>query len=531
MNDNKNTSKTLSAYKDNFLQKIISASKLLKKLHQEWRLETLSALYTEISQFYDLAEIAGDYELRNIAGELEIVLESLAGKSSLSEVEMCRIELFLQQLSSLLNLHVNTLIDNELEDQDEKIVCVFDPDLDWCKYFSIQLCGFGYKVKIFTETTLISQMIDQTQFSALIINVELITPELKQALEKMQLNGLLKNKAVVFISTTGEPMLRLDTIRLGGTGFFVKPFLTEEVVAHLDAKYDENFYQPRVLIIDDDSNEANLYAQVLMDAGIESHIETEFLKINSALSEFLPDLILMDIGMPGCDGLELTALIRQQNRYESIPIIYLSGETNKARQLHALSMGADDFFSKETDSKYLVPTMMHCLNRYKVFKSAMVKDELTRVFNHRALMHELDIHLRLASRLNAPLSVILMDMDGLDTINQKFGHEAGDQVLRSLAIMMRRRLRLSDVVGRYSNGRFMVILPNTAIEPAIKVVSELRETFKKLEHAWNDVKIECSFSAGVSGYPHFRTIPELIQSAEQALSFAKTHGKNRTEVM
>lgn len=531
MVDSKEFMMTLAAYKDNFMQKTEAATRLLAKLHYEWNLDTLSALYTEISQFNDLAEIAGDNELRHISSELQLVLENLSGKSALSEVEMCRIELYLQQLSSLLNLHVNTLTNDTEDDLDEKIVCLFDADLDWCKYFSIQLCNFGYKVKIFTETTLVSQIIDQTKFSSLIINVDLITPELMESLQKMRSIGLLANKAVVFISTSGEPQVRLEAVRLGGTAFFVKPFLTEEVVMHLDVKYHESKHEPRVLIVTNQSNDADFYEHVIKDHGVITQVEKEFIQINQALSEFLPDLILLDLAVTSYDPLELISIIRQQNRYESIPIVCLASKVTPIKQLEVLAAGADDLFAKETDSKYLVPMLVHYINRYKLFKLSMMWDELTRITNSRVLRQQLDVNLRFSSRLNAPLSIILIDIDGLDNINKQFGREAGDQVLRSLAISLRRRLRLSDVVGRYRDSRFMVILPNTTSEFAIKVIGEMRETFAQIKHDWNDVEMECSFSAGVAGYPHFRSVPELLQAAEQALSFAKTHGKNRTEVM
>jgi response regulator receiver modulated diguanylate cyclase len=183
-----------------------------------------------------------------------------------------------------------------------------------------------------------------------------------------------------------------------------------------------------VLIVDDSPLMAEVYALALRTAGMHVVPTTDPMQVSNLLAELQPDLILLDMYMPDCNGQELAAVIRQQPEYHSIPIVFLSGETDRAAQLAALARGGDDFLTKPINLDHLVAAVSSRIQRARTMRSLMVRDSLTGLFNH-SVTHELLMReIARAQRLSQPLSVILIDIDHFKQVNDQYGHQVGDRV-------------------------------------------------------------------------------------------------------
>jgi diguanylate cyclase (GGDEF)-like protein len=247
----------------------------------------------------------------------------------------------------------------------------------------------------------------------------------------------------------------------------------------------------------------------------------------SQLVEFQPDVILMDVYMPDCTGLELAMVIRQEEAFVGVPIVFLSRETDRMKQIAALGEGGDDFFTKPVAPEQLVPAVSARAQRGRTLRLFMEKDGLTGLFRHSRIIEQLEVAVRRADRQHGKLAVAMLDIDGFKEVNDEHGHLAGDQVLKALAYLLRQRLRMSDVLGRFGGDEYVVVLPDTDGEAAMEKMDDIRRNFAAIEHETGQGSFSVTLSCGVGEFPTALTSHELIAAADEALYRAKRGGRDR----
>ncbi len=336
---------------------------------------------------------------------------------------------------------------------------------------------------------------------------------------------------VVFISQTNSFEARIQAVRAQGEGFFTEPIdlvaLTERI--EFIAKRSEGSSY-RILIIDDDAVTARFYATILRDAGMTVHVSSRPELILNVMADFRPELLLVDVYMPDCSGIELAKLIRQDNSFVDVPIIFFSSEAGPERQLEAVRAGADDFITKPVSSQYLLSSLSNRVERYRSLRSLIMRDGLTGLLNHTALKEQLAAEVAQAGRSGAPLALAMIDLDRFKSVNDTYGHPVGDQVLKTLSRLLRQRLRRGDIVGRYGGEEFAVIFPDTNAETARKVLDQVRLAFVKIEQHANQQIFTATFSAGVADLELAADVEEIIEAADNAMYVAKQKGRNCIEL-
>ena len=170
----------------------------------------------------------------------------------------------------------------------------------------------------------------------------------------------------------------------------------------------------------------------------------------------------MDMYMPGCNGMELAKAIRQIGAYFSIPIVYLSSETDTDKQFQAMQIGGDAFLTKPIEPHRLVSSVAVRAERMKIIRSYMVRDSMTGLFNHTTTKEHLDTAIAHAQRKQEEVCFAMIDVDKFKAVNDTYGHPIGDRVLIALARLIRQRVRKADIVGRFGGEEFAVILPGCA---------------------------------------------------------------------
>ncbi|MBK1886276.1 diguanylate cyclase [Marinobacter sp. DY40_1A1] len=332
---------------------------------------------------------------------------------------------------------------------------------------------------------------------------------------------------VIFMSDEdGTIETRLRASRCGGEEFFYPAVDPGQLIEKIETYTHGNTVEPyRVLVLDDSRAQAKFMETVLKKAGMTAHIITDPMEIIHALDTFSPEIIILDMYMPGCTGMEIARVIRQQDRFHSVPIIYLSGEEDVTKQLHAMSLGGDDFLTKPVDPKHLIATLHNRGRRARSLLALMIRDSLTGLYNHTHTLYLLDQEIARARQKGQSLCFAMIDIDYFKKVNDTYGHPIGDRVIRSLSMFFKQRLRKTDHIGRFGGEEFAIILPNTRPSDARNVLNEIRERFAELQQPAGDREFNVTFSCGVAAWNN-DPAHTLCERADRALYVSKERGRN-----
>jgi diguanylate cyclase (GGDEF)-like protein len=324
---------------------------------------------------------------------------------------------------------------------------------------------------------------------------------------------------------------RLKTVRAGGEAFFQLPVDAYRLAEKIDALFNERELEPyRVLIIDDDPEQVDYNSMVLTQAGMLTTKATDPKQAIPLIIDTKPDIILMDMYMPGCTGPELALIIRQHEAFASIPIIFLSVEKDLEKQIGAIRKGGDEFLEKPIKSEHLVSSVALRAERTRALRFYMERDYLTGLLNHTTLSERLSNEVLRARRSGAVISFAKVDVDKFREVNERYGHLTGDRILRSLSRLLLERLRRTDIVGRYGGEEFGVILPGADCRCAARLLDDLRDSFAQLSHRFEEASFSLTLSAGIASYPDFVGPSDVIEAADRALRRAKAEGRNKVAV-
>jgi len=334
----------------------------------------------------------------------------------------------------------------------------------------------------------------------------------------------------IFLSDRSDMAGRLRAIRAGGEAFFVRPVGIPALVDRLDALCARQPQDPyRILVVDDDRAVAEGLALILRKAGMLARALSDPMEILGALAETRPDLLLLDMHMTGCDGKEVAAVLRQLDTMAGLPIVFLSGEQDFRQQMDAMGEGADDFLTKPIAPERLVALVTHRAWRGRMLLGLMVRDGLTGLLNHSALLDQLETEVARARRQDGPLVFAMADLDHFKRVNDSHGHGAGDQVLKAFARLLQQRLRRTDALGRYGGEEFGLVLPDTEPAEARILLDALREDFAAIQFQGPGGVFGVTFSVGLAAFPGWPTAADLREAADRALYVAKAAGRNRVE--
>lgn len=410
-----------------------------------------------------------------------------------------------------------------------KRIFVVEDDPALAELLKVQLSYFGYEVSVFSS--LADFRFAMQPNPDVVVLMDVTFPESGQGgIETMKeiQQGHDIPVPVIFLTAHDEFASRLEAARAGGIAYLNKPVNIGSLIDKLDALTSNLPPAPyRILIVDDSEALTTYYAAVLEQAGMAVKAVNNPLEVMAPLLEFTPDLILVDIYMPGCNGMELAKVIRQLDAFVGIPIVYLSAEGDLDKQLFAMGLGADDFLTKPIEPQHLVSSVSSRMRRSLKLRSFMVRDSLTGLLNHTAIKDQLDREVAQTKRRAMPLAFAMVDIDHFKQVNDTYGHPAGDRVIKSLSRLLKQRLRETDMVGRYGGEEFAVILSNTSGAAAVKVLDAIREDFSQLRHLAEGREFPTTFSCGVADAAYFGDSTKLCDAADKALYKAKHAGRNR----
>ncbi|MDP3796954.1 MAG: response regulator [Polaromonas sp.] len=261
-----------------------------------------------------------------------------------------------------------------------RLIDIIEPDPDVADTLVRQLDQSGYRSRVFDRPSLLAASPAGSAAAAILANVNLPEEE-RLVLRALARPGASAGVPLIFMAGNTDFQARLHAVRAGGVGYFPAPLDVRSLLGFLDRITSDEPSRPyRVLIIEDDESLAGLYAEVLQSAGMETAIVTAPSTVLGLLTAFRPDLITCDLYMPDCNGMELAALVRQQEEFVRIPIVFLSTETSLDKQSQALKQGGDDFIIKPVEPANLISAVQSRARRYR---SLLAAEDTLRISEER----------------------------------------------------------------------------------------------------------------------------------------------------
>jgi diguanylate cyclase (GGDEF)-like protein len=324
---------------------------------------------------------------------------------------------------------------------------------------------------------------------------------------------------------------RVDAIHCGADGYFEEPVQGAALIRRLEHLLERGRTEPpRVLSVEDDADQAAFLRLVMESAGYRVRVCPDARNLEAELNTFRPDLVLLDIHLPGtAGGFALARCIRQQEVHAALPILFLTTKGELSSQIESIRSGADDYLVKPVAPGLLLSAVAARIERARFLKNLLERDGLTRLLNHTAFLERMRA---LASEWPAdpkkPLALVLIDLDDFKSLNDRYGHPMGDRVLCSLATLLRRRLRQSDLLGRLGGDEFAATIENIGEKQALRLLDRLRRDFSAIPQLAPDgSRFRATFSAGVALLEAGMDASRWRERADAALYAAKNRGRNR----
>ncbi|MEA3266088.1 MAG: diguanylate cyclase [Candidatus Fermentibacteria bacterium] len=286
----------------------------------------------------------------------------------------------------------------------------------------------------------------------------------------------------------------------------------------------------KVLIIDDDVDSLAIAKFRLKKDGYILESAGDGIEGLARAREVDPDLILLDVQMPGKSGFEVCEELKSDSDLCNIPVIFLSAADDISEKVKGLDLGAVDYVTKPFDIFELRARVRAAL-RTKRLQDLLLQygevDSLTEIYNRRVLMERLQQEWDRLLRSNAVFSFIMTDIDKFKNVNDTYGHPVGDDVLEKVAYTLKKSIRSGDIVGRYGGEEFGIIMANSTAQEAFVAADRYRQLIEKIVFRAKKKSFSVTASFGVADSSGKDSLDELVSAADSAMYEAKENGRNR----
>jgi len=288
-----------------------------------------------------------------------------------------------------------------------------------------------------------------------------------------------------------------------------------------------------LLIVDDENTNLKVLTHIL------GHDYTIFTATNGASAiekarEYKPDLILLDILMPEMNGYDTLTQMKKCEDIQKIPVVFITGLSSDEDEEKGLTLEAADYITKPFSSmivKLRVRNQIQIINQLRTIEHLSLIDQLTNIANRRSFDDRLQMEWKQAIREHTPISILLIDVDNFKKLNDTYGHQQGDVVLKTIsAIFPMSFKRPGDFAARWGGEEFVVLLPNTSMDGAKDIAEKIRSDIEKAEIPCKDgtiVKVTVSIGVNSLIPEQNSSVDTFISHADDVLYLAKNSGKNR----
>src|SRR5262245_12415621 len=372
---------------------------------------------------------------------------------------------------------------------------------------------------------------------------------------------------VVMVPALDQPSDRVKGLQAGADDFLTKPvsdvaliarvrslsrlkLMTDELRMRALTSRDIGIESPerdaladvgrngRILIVDD---RASSYEPIAAMLAVEHTAEIEADPTAGLFhaAEGNYDLLIVSLALANFDGLRLCSQVRSLDRTRNVPILAISDAENASRLVRGLEIGVNDYLSRPIDKNELLARVRTQIRKKRYTErlrdnvqmsiEMAITDALTGLYNRRYMETHVGTLVEQAASRSKPLTVLVLDIDYFKSINDSYGHDAGDEVLREFALRIRKSIRGIDLACRYGGEEFVVVMPETDLAVATMVAERLRRRIASEPFAIQQGarSIEVTISIGIAALNGGDNAASVLKRADQALYRAKRDGRNR----
>jgi diguanylate cyclase (GGDEF)-like protein len=502
---------------------------------QTVRSPTFSYLYDQVRRTCELCSGVGFDAVLYLANELQRILEgALESSYTFSDHDYRRFTKTLNELLSEAGGDSDRTPDQEPPATPrgaphDRLVCLLRPEGVAVRQLRSELSYYGIDTAPVWNTDELSRFVRDSSSTVVTVEATAFCDDPALAGELSRIRGELRSRLRIIVVAEEDTFEnRLLGVRAGGDAFSSLPVELSSFMSRIDSLSAGGAREPyHVLVVDDSPQEVADIALILQQAGMVTSVVSEADQVFSVLIETKPDLIIMSAELVGCRGTELAAVIRQQEAFVAVPILFLSSDDDQESSIDAIRVAGDEIMVKPVDPHLLVRSVALRLERFRDMRYFMERDSLTGLLNHTNLKESLATEIQRAHRIGTSVSFAMVDIDHFKQVNDTYGHLMGDRVLRSLAWLLQERLRKTDTIGRYGGEEFGIVFFNTDVHNCVATMNRIRESFGRIHHQVSEHEFSVTFSCGVAAFPEHRTAGALTLAADRALYAAKQNGRNR----
>ncbi|MGH8109005.1 MAG: EAL domain-containing response regulator [Arenimonas sp.] len=330
---------------------------------------------------------------------------------------------------------------------------------------------------------------------------------------------------LVALSEADDISLRLSARRAGVDALIVGAKSAADVIKRLRVLLEPGSESPyRIMIVEDDRSQALFAEGILRNNGMETLVVLDAMEVMPALEQFQPDLLLMDLNMPGANGIELTSLIREQEAFMHTPIVFLSGENDEDRQFDAIDAGGDDFLSKPIRPRYLISAVQNRVRRHRAMENRQQKrvgkDSHTGLYERQDLLALVNTHLQRGTDKKG--GIFLLEMEGLASLRERFGIASFEQ-MQTEAVRVIAQQTVDCPIGRFGDGTYLIYASQLEETALMAIAQQCRTSLVQNAFQVQGHPLRLRASVGVCSFKHtFHDSGAMMSAVEKVTREART---------
>ncbi len=403
-----------------------------------------------------------------------------------------------------------------------------------------------------------------------VVLLDVMMPDLDgfEVCRKLKSNPATHHIPVIMVTALDQPSDRVRGLEAGADDFLTKPvndvalisrvrslarlkLMTDELRMRAVTSKEIGIQNPEreaiadtgrqghVLVVDDrESSYERIVATLSAEHKVDLQTEPNEALFRAAEGNF--DLAIVSLGLKNFDGLRLCSQLRSLDRTRNVPILAVAETDNNTKLVRGLEIGINDYLMRPIDKNELLARVRTQVKKRRYTErlrdnmqmsiEMAITDPLTGLFNRRYMETHLATLVEQAASRGKPISAFILDIDYFKAINDNYGHDAGDDVLREFALRIRKSIRNIDLACRYGGEEFVVVMPETDLAVASMVAERLRRRIASEPFAIEQglTSLNVTISVGIAGMnaPN-ETAAAILKRADQALYRAKRDGRNR----
>ena len=473
-----------------------------------------------ITEAHKLAGSLGIFDLdegSRLAREIEQILQQ---PQPLNQLQKQSLSALLIALRQELAQATKEKVPDVLSVEKRPLLLIVEPDKILGEQLLRETKNWEIRAEVVRDFIVAREWISRQRPEAVLLNLAGMAIADQEFTLLGELSACTPPVPVIVLGARDNLLERIKISRLGGRGFLPQTMSPDQVLAAVNQVIKRvRRTETKILAVDDDPLILKALHHLLEPWGIKVFTLEEPLQFWSTLEEVTPDLLILDLEMPHISGLELCQVVRNDQRWSELPILFLTVHQDAAIRQQVFTAGADDYVSKPIVAPELLSRILNRLERSQLLRTRAETDPLTRVSNRHQFIQELTKLLQLAKRCHQPLCFALLNVDDLQQINDRSGYAVGDRLLSHLGKLLQKNFPSEDLVARWGGAEFVVGMYGMTDSEGKSRLSELQETLNREPLSLtNQDALTVTFRAGVVQYPQNGVrVQELYQAAKNLL--------------